>query len=218
MSNEFILLKPIYDESVRQDVLNRLNKERGNIFLRSSLRGSMPLKVGSYENGKLACTSAAPLNENDIKFSGSYTMSFSLGEERYIAECIPAEQNGKLILTVNELFNEQKRQTTRRQIDSKANVKFKINFINQKPANLEYAVFDMSSLGCAIMYSEIDNNLKVNDLIDADVVMPAIADIHVQGVVKNMRVLENEKLIVGVEFHHINYSHEDKITQAIMKL
>lgn len=215
---EITVLKQITDVAFKQKVLMKLINTNTILVLKDKYARTLPLKiVGSEEQDKFYCKGAVKL-DLDFSYSETYTVHFMLDNEKYMFETNPHLKDGQIVLDVKRIFYLQNRQTVRYKVPDDVQLKLIISSLNEKMCLLDCAVVDINSHGCSILMNSSKIIPQSKDLIDAALVNGLEGSLQLQGVIRNVRPQGAEKFIVGVEFHHMLYFGEDKLTSMISEL
>lgn len=218
MAEELTLFKTIHSVSERQRLFTKLLSSQGNLYLKDKFDRSLPLKASEVDSRfYLKCYSPA---EGDIQLNEdeTYTAVFWIDQEKYMFETRPQIKGTDLMLPVMNLFHLQKRRTFRYQVPTDFGSDFKINHLNQKAVEVSCRMIDVSTQGCAVEVGLTTTDLKFDDILQAELIFGGREPILVQGVVKNVRKKDFQTLVLGVEFHHMAHSSEEKIMLAISDL
>ena len=218
MAEELTLFKSIHSVSERQRLFTKLLSAKGNLYLKDKFDRSLPLKASEVDSRfYLKCYSPS---EGDIKLNEdeTYTAVFWIDQEKYMFETRPQFQGSDLLLPVMNLFHLQKRRTFRYQVPTDFGSDFTIKTLNQKNCDVSCRMIDVSTQGCAVEMSLTATDLQLDDILQAELNFGGREPILVQGVVKNIRNKDFETLVLGVEFHHMAHSSEEKIMLAISDL
>jgi c-di-GMP-binding flagellar brake protein YcgR len=218
MADELTLFKTIHSVSERQRLFTKLLSAQGNLYLKDKFDRSLPLKASEVDNRfYLKCYAPAEygltLNEDE-----TYTAIFWIDQEKYMFETRPRIQGADILLPVMTLFHLQKRRTFRYQVPNDFGSDFTIKHLNQKPCEVTCRMIDVSTNGCAVEISLGDVDLKMDDILQAELNFGDREPILVQGVIKNIRIKDSKSLVLGVEFHHMAHSSEETIMIAISDL
>lgn len=218
MAEELTLFKTIHSVSERQRLFSKLLSSQGNLYLKDKFDRSLPLKASEVDSRfYLKCFSPS---ESDLNLAEdeTYTAIFWIDQEKYMFETRPHFQGTDLMLPVMNLFHLQKRRTFRYQVPNDFSSDFKINHLNQSTCDVSCRMIDVSTQGCAVELSLTAADLKLDDILQAELLFGGREPILVQGVIKNIRKKDFQTLVLGVEFHHMAHSSEEKIMLAISDL
>lgn len=215
-SSEITLLKQVTDPAFKQKIFLQLVNTHGIILLKDKFDRNLPLKVFSTEETtKLFCKGAVQM-DLDFSYSETYTAHFMIDSEKYMFEAFPSFEDGHIAVSIKRIYHLQRRQTMRYKVPGDVSIKLTIGSRNEEPCLLDCTVSDLNTLGCSVFLSE--SALAVNDLIDATLIVNGETSLQLQGVIKNVRNHDNGQQIAGVEFHHLLYSGEEKLSSMISEL
>lgn len=218
MAEELTLFKSIHSVSERQRLFTKLLSSQGNLYLKDKFDRSLPLKASEVDSKfYLKCfapsESGITLNEDE-----TYTAVFWIDQEKYMFETRPKYDGTDLMLPVMALFHLQKRRTFRYSVPDDFGSEFTIKHLNQKNCDVVCRMIDVSTQGCAVELDLEAVDLKLDDILQAELNFGDREPILVQGVIKNIRARDKTTLVLGVEFHHMAHSSEEKIMMAISDL
>lgn len=215
---EITVLKQINDFAFKQKVLMRLMNANAILLLKDKYGRTLPLKVDRLEEQtKFYCTGAVKL-DLDFSYSENYTAHFMIDTEKYMFETTPHIENGHVVLSIVRIFHLQNRQTVRYKVPHDAQLKLVIGALNEVSCLLDCSVADLNSHGCSVIVNAPKTQLQAQDLIDATLINGSEGSIHLQGIIRNVRPHGPEQFAVGIEFHHMLYCGEDKLTSMISEL
>lgn len=215
---EITVLKQITDFAFKQKVLMKLMNTDAVLLLKDKYGRTLPLRILRFEDQtKFYCKSAVKL-DLDFSYSENYTAHFMLDNERYMFEAVPQIKNGQIVLEMKRVFHLQNRQTVRYKVPAHANIKLVIGSLNEESCLLDCEVADLNSHGCSVIVNSPKTVLKSKDLIDATIINGQDGSLQLQGVIRNVRHHGPEQFAVGIEFHHMLYAGEDKLTSMIAEL
>lgn len=215
---EITVLKQITDASVKQKALMKLMNSDTILLLKDKYHRTLPLKIKSFEEpGLFFCRGAVKLNF-DFSHSETFTAHFQLDTEKYMFETKPVVKDGQIVLDLKRLFHLQSRQMARYKVPDNVHLKFLISALNEESCLLDCAVSDLNSHGCSLVVSSPKIALRQKDLIDATLINGDEGSIQLQGIIRNVRPHGTDQFAVGIEFHHMLYSGEDKLTSMITEL
>lgn len=212
---EITILKQVTDTGFKQRILTKLLETHGIVILKDKFGRKLPLKAVSIHDTKITCAAAVKM-DLDFSYSENYTAHIALDHEKFMFEVAPTTKNGLVVLTIYRIFHLQRRQTMRYRVPQDASMKLVINSINSTPCTLECPVTDINSLGCSINLSTT-MQLNTNDLIDATISTYGEEPVQLQGVIRNVRPQGNGN-VAGIEFHHLMYAGEERLTAMVAAL
>lgn len=215
---EITVLKQINDAAFKQKVLLKLINTNAIVMLKDKYDRTLPLKIESLkEQTKFYCKGAVKL-DFDFSYSETYTAHFMVDTEKYMFETTPQIENGHVVLYLKRIFHLQNRQTVRYKVPPQAQIKLLINALNENSCLLDCQVADLNSHGCSVILNSPQTVLQAKDLIDATLINGDEGSLQLQGIIRNVRPHGPEQFAVGVEFHHMLYASEDKLTSMISDL
>lgn len=215
--SEITVLKQITDVAFKQKVLMKLLNSEAVVLLKDKFDRHLPLKVTRAEQNKFYCKGAVKL-DLDFSHSETYTAHFKVDNEKYLIEAIPKMEAGQVVLNLKRVFHLQQRQTVRYKVPPSTEIKLLIGSHNEQGCLINCAVTDLNSLGCSLIVNSAKTAFQAGDLIDATLINGDEGSLQLQGIVRNVRQHGPEQFAVGVEFHHMLYSSEDKLTSMISEL
>ena len=218
MADEVTLFKSVHSVSERQRLFTKLLDSHGNVYLKDKFDRSLPLKAAAVD-GRFHLQCVSP-SDSDVHLSAeeSYTAVFWIDQEKYMFETRPYFTGNELFLPVMNLFHLQKRRTFRYSVPGDFGSDFTIKHLNQKNCDVPCRMIDVSTQGCAVEVNLLATDLKLDDILQAELNFGDREPILVQGVIKNIRAKGEDVLVLGVEFHHMAHSSEEKIMLAISDL
>lgn len=215
---EITVLKQITDFAFKQKVLMKLMNSDAVLLLKDKYDRTLPLKVLRLEEqNKFYCKGAVKLNL-DFSYSENYTAHFMVDTEKYMFETTPQLEDGHVVLNLRRVFHLQNRQTVRYKVPADTYLKLVIGSLNEEVCLLDCSVSDLNSHGCSVIVNAPKTALQPKDLIDATLINGAEGSLQLQGVIRNVRPHGPEQFAVGIEFHHMLYSSEDKLVSMINEL
>jgi c-di-GMP-binding flagellar brake protein YcgR len=146
------------------------------------------------------------------------TATFSLGGEKYLFEASMGPYKDGVNLTVFNLFHLQRRKNFRYVLPQNYIGTFKVKSLNHKAVSIECKLVDLSTEGCAVVWSMDMNSMQMDDVVDAEICLGNRPPIPVGGYVKNMRMKTDMEFVLGVEFDHLAKSSESKIITTLTDL
>lgn len=217
--SEITVLKQINDATYKQKVLNQFLNSDAIVLLKDQFDRNLPLKVTRFESAKdgdkFYCKGAVKM-EFDFSFSDHYTVHFKVDNEKYLIEAFPHMEDMQVVLHLKRVFHLQQRKTVRYKVPQNTEIKLLIGSANEESCLITCAVTDLNSLGCSVITAK--SQLKVGDIIDATLVNDGNESFQVQGIIRNVRPHGPEKFAIGLEFHHMYYCGEDRLTSMISEL
>lgn len=215
--SEITVLKQINDVAFKQKVLMKLINSEAIVLLKDKFDRHLPLKVTRLEQDKLHCKGAVKL-DLDFSYSETYTAHFSVENEKYLIEANPKMEDGQVVLNLKRVFHLQQRKTVRYKVPHASDIKLLISSHNEQGCLVNCGVTDLNSLGCSVVLNSPKSAFQSGDLIDATLINGDEGSLQLQGVVRNVRQHGPEQFAIGVEFHHMLYCGEDKLTSMISEL
>lgn len=215
--SEITVLKQISDVSFKQKVLMKLLNSEAIVLLKDKFDRHLPLKVVRQEQDKFFCKGAVKM-DLDFSYSETYTAHFSVENEKYLIEAFPKMEDGQIVLNLKRIFHLQQRKTVRYKVPSHSDIKLLISSQNEQGCLVTCAVTDLNSLGCSVILNSPQSTFQSGDLVDATLINGDEGSLQLQGIIRNVREHGPEQLAVGVEFHHLLYSSEDKLSSLISEL
>lgn len=215
--SEITVLKQVTDAAFKKKVLMKLLNTEAIVLLKDKFDRHLPLKVTRFEQEKLFCTGAVKL-DLDFSYSETYTAHFNLDGEKYLMEALPKMEDGQVVLNLKRVFHLQLRKTVRYKVPHDTQIKLLVGAHNEHSCLVDCAVTDLNSLGCSVIVNSAQTAFKAGDLIDATLINGGEGSVQLQGIVRNVRPNGPEQFAVGVEFHHMLYCGEDKLTSMIAEL
>lgn len=213
--SEITVLKQITDAAFKQKVLMKLLNSDSIVLLKDKFDRHLPLKVVRAEQDKFYCKGAVKM-DMDFSHSGHYTVHFKVENEKFLIEATPSLEAGQVVLNLKRIFHLQQRKTVRYKVPATSHISLTIGSYNEEACLITCAVTDLNTLGCSVITPK--TLLQAGDLIDATLVNNAEGAIQLQGIVRNVRPQGPEQYAVGIEFHHMLYHGEDKLTSMISEL
>lgn len=218
MSEALIVFKAIHKDADKQTILQKVLANQETIVLRDKFDRNISLKpVSINSNMQLKCRPPEETSMN-TQDGDTFTASFSIGNERYLFETHPVVGENHVTLTVLNLFHLQRRRNYRYVLPEDYSAEFVINYLNQVVCAHTCRLLDLSTEGCAVEISLAEANLKLEDLVQAEIFLGDRDPILVQGVIKNIREKDDLHLILGVEFNHMANASEGKIVHSLTDL
>ena len=214
---EITLLKQITDSSIKQKAIMKLMNSDTILILKDKYHRTLPLRIKRFESGMFYCKGAVK-SVFDFSYSESFTAHFTLDTEKYMFETAPQLQDGHIVLDFRRLFQLQNRQMVRYKVPENSNIKLVISSLNEEPCLLDSWVSDLNSHGCSLVVNSPKIALRANDLVDATLINGQEGSIQLQGIIRNVRPYGTDQVAVGIEFHHMMYSGEEKLTSMISEL
>lgn len=215
---EITVLKQITDFGFKQKVLMKLVNTDAVLLLKDKFGRTLPLRISRFEDqAKFYCKGAVKM-DIDFTYSESYTAHFMVDNEKYMFETSPQTENGHIVLELKRIFHLQNRQTVRYKVPTDAQLKLVISSLNEESCLLDCAVADLNSHGCSVIVNAPQTALKAKDLLDATLINGQEGFVQLQGVIRNVRSHGPEQFAVGIEFHHMVHTAEDKLTSMISEL
>lgn len=215
--SDITVLKQINDVAFKQKVFMKLLNSEALILLKDKFDRHLPLKVTHAEQEKFYCKGAVKL-DLDFSYSETYTAQFTVDNEKYLMEAIPKMEDGQVVLTLKRVFHLQLRKTVRYKVPHNSQIKLLIGSHNEQSCLVNCDVTDLNSLGCSLVLNSAQTTFKAGDLIDATLINGNEGSLQLQAVIRNVRKHGPEQFAVGVEFHHMLYCGEDKLTSMISEL
>ncbi|MFV8258795.1 PilZ domain-containing protein [Bdellovibrio bacteriovorus] len=218
MSESLIVFKAIHNEAEKQTLLQRLVNSNESIVLRDKFDRSITLRtMGVNDKLQIKChpPESTAMNTED---SATFTASFSIRGEKYLFETHPVINENNVTLTVLNLFHLQKRKNYRYVIPSDYSAEFVVTYLNQSVCSHTCRLLDLSTEGCAVEIPQTEASLHLEDLVEAEIFLGDRDPIVVQGLIKNIRVKNDEMLVLGVEFNHMANASEGKIVASLTDL
>lgn len=215
--SEITVLKQVTDSSFKQKVLMKLLNSEAIVLLKDKFDRHLPLKVTRHEQDKFYCMGAVKV-DLDFSYSETYTAHFSVENEKYLIEAFPKMEDGLIVLTLKRIFHLQQRKTVRYKVPPHSDIKLLISARNEEGCLVTCAITDLNSLGCSVILNTPQSVFKSGDLIDATLINGGEGSLQLQGIIRNVRQHGPEQFAVGVEFHHMLYCGEDKLTSMITEL
>lgn len=218
MSEALIIFKAINSDQDKQFLLQKLMSSQEKVTLKDKFERSITMKVLSVNSqGHLKCH---PPEETQMNFgeSAMFSASFTLGGEKYLFETKPWVNETFISLPVTHLYHLQRRRNFRYVLPQDYSAEFVINYLNQTICSHPCRLLDLSTEGCAVEISHEEANLKLEDLVQAEIFLGDRDPILVQGVIKNIRSRGVSHLVLGVEFNHLANPSEDKIINSLTDL
>ncbi|AZZ37918.1 hypothetical protein CIK05_14280 [Bdellovibrio sp. qaytius] len=213
--SEITVLKPVTDAAFKQKVLMKLLNTDAIVLLKDKFDRHLPLKVVRAEQDKFYCKGAVKM-DLDFSPSGHYTAHFKVDNEKFLIEANPSMENGQVVLSLKRIFHLQQRKTVRYKVPPRTDIKLIINSHNEESCVIKTSVTDLNSLGCSVIVNK--TSLRAGDLIDATLINDGNEPLQLQGIIRNIRPHGPEQFAMGVEFHHLLYCGEDKLTSMIAEL
>jgi len=217
MSEALVVFKAIHKDAEKQTLLQRLLASQQLISLRDKFERSITLKPLSI-NSNMQIKCRPPEEFMNTQDGDAFTASFQLGNDRYMFETHPVVGENFVTLTVLNLFHLQKRRNYRYVLPQDYSAEFVINYLNQIACAHTCRLLDLSTEGCAVEISMADANLRLEDILQAEIFLGDREPILVQGVIKNIREKDELNLILGVEFNHMANASESKIVHSLTEL
>lgn len=215
--SEITVLKQITDVAFKQKVLMKLLNSEAIVLLKDKFDRHLPLKVTRAEQEKFYCKGAVKL-DIDFSYSETYTAHFTVDNEKYLIEAHPKMEDGQVVLNLKRVFHLQQRKTVRYKVPPHADIKLLVSSRNEQGCLVNCAITDLNSLGCSMVLNSPNSAFQPGDLIDATLINGNEGSLQLQAVVRNVRQHGPEQFALGVEFHHMLYSGEDKLTSMITEL
>lgn len=215
--SEITVLKQITDVAFKQKVLMKLLNSEAIVLLKDKFDRHLPLKVTRAEQEKFYCKGAVKL-DIDFSYSETYTAHFTVDNEKYLIEAHPKMEDGQVVLNLKRVFHLQQRKTVRYKVPPHADIKLLVSSRNEQGCLVNCAITDLNSLGCSMVLNSPNSAFQSGDLIDATLINGNEGSLQLQAVVRNVRQHGPEQFALGVEFHHMLYSGEDKLTSMITEL
>ncbi|MGE5084858.1 MAG: PilZ domain-containing protein [Bacillota bacterium] len=213
-----IIFKAISSTQDRKYLFDMITNSQGEIVIKDKQDCSIPLKaVSMNDQGQLQCDIPEGLKLN-YGFQDVLTATFSIGEEKYLFETSMTPYKDGVILTVFHLFHLQRRKNFRYVLPQNYVGTFRVKSVNHKAINFECKLVDLSTEGCAVIWSMDMNSMQMGDVVDAEICLGNRTPIPVSGFVKNMRMKTDMEFVLGVEFDHLANSSEGKITSTLADL
>lgn len=216
--SEITVLKQITDSSTKHKTLMKLINADEVLLLKDKFHRTMPLRVKKFENSELLYCKGAIKSEFDFSHSETYTAHFQIESEKYMFEATPSMHEGYIVLNLKRLYYLQNRKMVRYKVPTDVTLKLVINSINEESCLLDCSVTDLNSMGCSLVVKSANVTLDPKDIVDATLIQSGEDSIQIQGVVRNVRPMQNEQIALGLEFHHMIYSAEDRLTSMISDL
>ena len=213
--SEITVLKQINDVAFKQKVLMKLLNSDAIVLLKDKFDRHLPLKVVRFEQDKFFCKGAVKINL-DFSHSGHYTVHFKVDNEKFLVEAAPQLEDNQVVLYLKRIFHLQQRKTVRYKVPPTNDISLTIGSYNEEACLISCAVTDLNTLGCSVIATKTP--LQTGDLIDATLVNDNDGSFQLQGIVRNVRPHGPEQFAIGIEFHHMLYQSEDKLSSLIAEL
>ncbi|WII73344.1 PilZ domain-containing protein [Bdellovibrio sp. 22V] len=218
MSEALIVFKAIHNEADKQFLLQKILASKETIYLRDKFDRNISLKpVSINSNQQIKCHPPEETSMNTQE-NATFTASFSIQGEKYIFETHPIVGDNYVTLTVLNLFHLQRRRNYRYVLPKDYSAQFVINCLNQGICSISCRLLDLSTEGCAVEIPQEDANLKLEDLVEAEIFLGDRDPILVQGLLKNIRAQGMTHLVLGIEFNHMANASEGKIVTSLTDL
>lgn len=214
---QITVLKQIIDSPLKQKVIMKLMNSVPILTLKDKYHRSLPLRVEHFKDDLFYCKGAVKV-AFDFSYSESFLAHFTIGTEQYMFETAPQLLDGYIVLNLSRIFHLQSRQTVRYKVPENSNIKLIISSVNEEPCLIDSWVSDLNSYGCSFIVNSPNVALLAKDLIDATLINGEEGLIQIQGVIRNVRPIGESQVAVGVEFHHMLYSGEEKLASMMSEL
>lgn len=218
MSEALIIFKAIGSEQEKQMLLQKLLSSQERITLKDKFERVITMRVLSVNSqGHLKCH---PPEETAMNFQDNsvFMANFQIGGEKYLFETKPVVHESYISLSVTHLYHLQRRRNFRYTLPQNYSATFVINYLNQTICSHQCRLMDLSTEGCAVEIHQEETELKLEDLVQAEIFLGDREPILVQGVIKNIRGRGVSHLVLGVEFNHLATPSEDKIIASLADL
>lgn len=213
-----IVFKAINSHDDRKFLFEKVASAQCEIWLKDKKEHSILLKaLFLNDKGHLHCQTPPGYTWKDDT-QNILTATFSLGGEKYLCETSVMPHDGAVTLTVVNLFHLQRRKNFRYVLPINYLGSLRVKTVNHKAVNFECKLIDLSTEGCAVMWSMDMNSMQMNDLVEAEICLGDRDPIPVHGYIKNMRMKSEMEFILGVEFDHLAKASEGKIISALTDL
>lgn len=218
MSEALIVFKAINSDADKNNLLQRLMNSGELLILRDKFDRTITLKpMGLNDKLDLKChpPEAAIMSTES---STTFTASFTINDERYLFETVPAVSPHSVTLTVLNLFHLQRRRYYRYTIPTDYSGELVITQLNRTACSHRCRLLDLSTEGCAVEIHQAEAGLSLEDVVEAEILLGNREPIAIQGHIKNIRVKEGEYLTLGVKFNHLANGTEGKIVTSLTDL
>lgn len=213
-----IIFKAVNSAQDKKNLFNKITEDQGEIVIKDKQDRSIPLKaVSMNDQGQIQCDIPEGMTLN-YGFQDVLTATFSLGAEKYLFETSMGPYKDGVNLTVFNLFHLQRRKNFRYVLPQNYIGTFKVKSLNHKAVSIECKLVDLSTEGCAVVWSMDMNSMQMDDLVEAEVCLGNRSPIPVHGFVKNMRMKTDMEFVLGVEFDHLAKASEGKIISTLTDL
>ncbi|WP_374000465.1 PilZ domain-containing protein [Bdellovibrio bacteriovorus] len=215
MSEALVIFKAIHDEAKKHELLQQLLNSQELISLRDKYDRTIVLKpMGTNDKLQIKChpPETTAMNTQD---SATFTAHFSLKGEKYLFETHPVVNEHNITLTVLNLFHLQRRKNYRYVIPADYSAEFVVTYLNQVVCSHTCRLLDLSTEGCAVEIAQTAASLHLEDMVQAEIFLGDREPILVQGLIKNIRIKDDDFLTLGVEFNHLANASEDRIVSSL---
>ncbi|MFM6929163.1 MAG: PilZ domain-containing protein [Bdellovibrio sp.] len=213
-----IIFKAINSAQDRKHLFEKITETQGEIVVKDKQERSIPLKAASMnEQGQVQCEIPEGITLN-YGFQDILTATFSMGGEKYLFETSMTPYKGGVNLTVFNLFHLQRRKNFRYVLPQNYIGTFCVKSLNHKAVNFECKLTDLSTEGCAVMWSMDMNSMQMDDIVEAEICLGNRAPIPVSGFVKNIRMKTDMEFVLGIEFDHLAKASEGDIISTLTDL
>ncbi len=218
MSEPLVIFKAIGSEHEKQMLLQKLLSAQTTVTLKDKFERCLSMKVLSLNSQfHLKChppeETAMTLQDNSV-----FSASFQIGSEKYLFETRPVVHENYIALPVTHLYHLQRRKNFRYNMPPNYSAAFVINYLNHNICSHQCRLLDLSTEGCAVEIHQEETDLKLEDLVHAEIFLGDRDPIVIQGVIKNIRGRGISHLTLGVEFNHLAAPCEDKIINSLTDL
>ena len=213
-----IIFKAVNSAQDKKHLFDKITESQGEIVVKDKQEHSIPLKaVSMNDQGQIQCDIPEGVTLK-YGFQDVLTATFSLGGEKYLFEASMGPYKDGVNLTVFNLFHLQRRKNFRYVLPQNYIGTFKVKSLNHKAVSIECKLVDLSTEGCAAVWSMDMNSMQMDDVVDAEICLGNRPPIPVGGYVKNMRMKTDMEFVLGVEFDHLPKSSEGKIIATLTDL
>lgn len=218
MSEALVVFKAINNPADKNNLLQRLMNSGEPVLLRDKFDRSLLLRpMGLNDKLQLKChpPEDTAMNTDD---SVTFTASFTINGERYLFETTPTVNAHSVTLTVLNLFHLQRRKNYRYVLPEDYSAELVITRLNENVCSHRCRLLDLSTEGCAVDIHQAEAPLNLEDVVEVEIFLGDREPILVQGLIKNIRIKDQEFLTLGLEFNHMANSSEGKIVTSLTEL
>ncbi|MGZ3770472.1 MAG: PilZ domain-containing protein [Bdellovibrio sp.] len=211
-----VVFSAVLDDSKKQMLLQKILSSNGQMYFKDKSERSIAIKpISLNSNLQIKCLLPPASSVSEEKMMN---ISFSLDEEKYMFEASPVVAKSHITLTVLNFFHLQRRRNYRYVLPKNYSAELVINSLNKEDCSCRCKLLDLSNEGCAAQIRQENVDFNVDDKFSAEILLGERTPVAVQGVIKNIRVQNENLLVLGISFNYLGNSSEEKIIHYLTDL